>query len=254
LIDETLVDLFERDGVAVVPRVLSAMEVQALRTELESAIGEDALRYPDVFDKGMVHNCMVRGTRMAELLDNAIMNCYLKRVFSDTCIVYAYQSSSLVPGEGNYGSRAHVDSPRLIPGYATNIGVIFPLDDFTEENGATFYLKGSHNSLELPDDATFFSHASRACCSAGDMILFNARVVHAAGVNRTVRPRHALTLNFCRSYMRQRFDFPRLVPQAIIDRLGADGKRLVGMNVRMPTSLEEFYLPENERLYKPNQG
>jgi ectoine hydroxylase-related dioxygenase (phytanoyl-CoA dioxygenase family) len=249
-----LVDLFDRDGVAVVPRVLSAMEVHALRTELESAIGEDALRYPDVFDKGMVHNCMVRGARMAELLDNTIMNAYLKRVFSNTCIVYAYQSSSLAPGEGNYGSRAHVDSPRFIPGYATNIGIIFPLDDFTEENGATLYLKGSHDSAELPDDATFFSNACRACCSAGDMILFNARTVHAAGVNRTARPRHALTINFCRSYMRQRFDFPRLVPQAAIDRLGADGRRLIGMNVRMPTSLEEFYLPEDERLYKPNQG
>jgi hypothetical protein len=54
--------------------------------------------------------------------------------------------------------------------------------------------------------------------------------------------------------MRQRFDFPRLVPQPIIDSLGENGKRLIGMNVRMPTSLSEFYLPPEQRLYKPNQG
>ena len=54
--------------------------------------------------------------------------------------------------------------------------------------------------------------------------------------------------------MRQRFDFPRLVPNEIIASLGDDGRRLIGMNVRMPTSLEEFYLPPEQRLYKPDQG
>lgn len=254
MVNQKLVDLFEQDGIAVIPAVLAQSEVCVLREELESAIAEDAVRYPDVFDKGMVHNCMVRGRRMAGLLDDPVMNAYLNKVFSSTCIVYAYQSSSLLPGQKNYGSRVHVDSPRFISGYTTNIGVIFPLDDFTEENGATFYLKGSHRQADIPDEASFFSGASRACCCAGDMVLFNGRLVHAAGVNTTDHARHALTINICRSYMRQRFDFPRLVPQSIIDTLGPDGRRLIGMNVRMPTSLDEFYLPEAQRLYKPNQG
>jgi hypothetical protein len=45
-----------------------------------------------------------------------------------------------------------------------------------------------------------------------------------------------------------------LVSQPIIDSLGENSKRLIGMNVRMPTSLAEFYLPLERRLYKPNQG
>ena len=191
---------------------------------------------------------------MASLLDDPIMNAYLNAAFSPTCIAYAYQSSSLPPGQENYGSRVHVDSPRFIPGYATNMGVIFPLDDFTFDNGATFYLKGSHKVPALPDDATFFSTASRGCCAAGDMILFNGRLAHAAGVNKTIRARHSLTLNVCRSYMRQRFDFPRLIPPGLIESLGDDAKRLICMNVRVPTNLNEFYLPADQRLYKPNQG
>jgi len=134
------------------------------------------------------------------------------------------------------------------------MGVIFPLDDFNEENGATYYLKGSHKLPDLPDETSFFEKASRACCAAGDMILFNGRLAHAAGANSTSRARHSLTINICRSYMRQRFDFPRLVPRGLINNLGDDGRRLIGMNVRMPTTLEEFYLPEDQRLYKPNQG
>lgn len=254
VVDQVLIDILERDGLAIVPSVLKIEEVRILREELEVAIAEDAEHYPDVFDKGMVHNCMVRGRHMARLLDNPVMNAYLNKAFSNTCIVYAYQSSSLSPGQENYGSRIHVDSPRFIPGYATNMGVIFPLDNFTLENGATVYLKGSHRQPELPVDSTFFANGSRGCCSAGDMILFNGRLAHAAGVNTTTRARHSLTINVCRSYMRQRFDFPRLIPPAMINSLGEDGKRLIGMNVRMPTNLEEFYLPPDKRLYKPNQG
>ena len=225
-----------------------------LRAELEAAIAEDGIRYPGVFDKGMVHNCMARGEQMAHLLDHPRLNAYLDAALSDTCIVYAYQSSTLLPGQGNYGSRLHVDCPRFIPGYMTNLGVIFPLDDFTLDNGATYVLKGSHQVPELPDEAGFLARASRAVCSAGDMILFNGRLVHAAGTNTTDRARHSLTINVCRSYMRQRFDFPRLMPADAINRLGEKGRRLIGMNVRMPTSLDEFYLPAAERLYKPNQG
>jgi ectoine hydroxylase-related dioxygenase (phytanoyl-CoA dioxygenase family) len=254
VVDQHLLDILDNDGIVVIPSVLPLDQVAILRTELELAIAEDNNTQNDVFDKGMVHNCMVRGKNMASLLDNEVLIAYLDTAFSSTCIVYAYQSSSLMPGQGNYGSRVHVDSPRFIPGYATNMGVIFPLDDFTEENGATFFLKGSHKNAELPPDSVFIANASRALCSAGDMVLFNGRLVHAAGVNTTDRARHSLTINVCRSFMRQRFDFPRLMSVDDIDNLGSNGKRLIGMNVRVPTSLSEFYLPPEQRLYKPNQG
>lgn len=252
--EKAILETFERDGLAVVPQVVAPAEVAILRAELETAIAEDAANYPDVFDKGMVHNCMVRGRHMAALLDNPVLNEYLTAVLSDTCIVYAYQSSSLGPKQGNYGSRVHVDSPRFIPGYSTNMGVLLALDDFTEDNGATYYLKGSHLLESPPTEEEFYANATRALCQAGDMVIFHGRLFHAAGRNETDRTRHSLTINVCRSYMRQRFDFARLVPQDVIDSLGENGKRLIGMNVRMPTSLAEFYLPPEQRLYKPNQG
>lgn len=253
-VDPALLVRLDSEGFAVVPSVLATEEVAALRAELERAIAEDLTDRPDVFDRGMVHNCMLRGARMAALLDQPVMNAYLAQAMAPTCILYAYQSSSLPPSEGNYGSRMHVDSPRHIPGYTTNLGVIFALDDFTESNGATWYLPGSHRVEALPSEDQFRIHAVRGLCRAGDMILFQGRLAHAAGINRAHRARHALTLNVCRSFMRQRFDFARLVPRALIDGLGPDGRRLVGMNVRMPTSLDEFYLPPDQRLYLPGQG
>ncbi len=236
------------------PSVLNPTRISAAKAELIAAIEEDAVDYGDVFDKGMVHNCMARGATMAAVLDQPVMNAYVSAILGDSCILYAYQSSSLPPSASNYGHRIHVDSPRFIPGYVTNVGVIFPLDDFNDENGGTEYLPGSHRTPGPPTAEEFEQNMASISCRAGDMIVFNARLYHRSGANHTDRYRHALTLNFCRSYMRQRFDFPRLLDPGLIESLGEDGKRLVGMNVRVPTKLEEFYLPEEERLYKPNQG
>ena len=242
-------------GITIIPQVVEPTTVATLRGELMAAMEEDLRLRPNVFDAGMVHNCMVRGPAMAALLDHRLMNAYVQSILGETCILYAYQSSSLAPDRGtNYGRRIHRDSPRFIPGYPTNVGVIFALDDFTEENGATHYMPGSHKMEGLPTEDEFRHLERRALCRTGDMVIFHARLMHCSGTNHTNEHRHALTLNLCRSYMRQRFDFPRLVPPELISSLGPDGQRLIGMNVRVPTSLDEFYLPEEERLYKPNQG
>lgn len=242
------------EGLCVVPDVLDKHAVDVLRCELENARDEDARRRPNAFDAGMVHNCMFRGEAMRSLLDNAAMSDVVGKVLGDTFILYAYQSSSLDPGSGNYGSRVHVDSPRFIPEYATNVGVIFALDGFTEANGATRYMPRSHLSRVSPTTESFEAGSMSATCNAGDMIVFQGRLFHKAGVNRTDRARHALTLNFCRSYMRQRFDYPRMVTEDEAARYSENTRRVLGWHVRMPTSLDEFYVPEEQRLYRANQG
>jgi ectoine hydroxylase-related dioxygenase (phytanoyl-CoA dioxygenase family) len=244
---------FEQQGVVVIPAVFTQQLVQQLKSELEMAISQDLQQRPDVFDRGMVHNCMVRGEQMCTLLDHPQLNFYIKALFTPFCIIYAYQSSSLEPGNGNYGSRIHVDCPRWIENYMTNLGVIIPLTDFTLANGATYYLPGSHRCQTLPDEQEFYQQAERLVCNAGDLIIFNARLVHAAGQNQDDTTRHALTINLCRPFMRQRFDFPRLLTPEQIASLGEEGRRLIGMNVRMPSHLDEFYLPIDQRLYQPGQ-
>ncbi|WP_432467950.1 phytanoyl-CoA dioxygenase family protein [Agarivorans sp. Z349TD_8] len=245
---------FMKNGISIIPSVLSIDLISKLKCELLQATEKNLRSNSDRFDKGMVHNCMIHGENLLKLLDHPILYKYVSIFLDNSSIVYAYQSSTLFPKSKNYGSRIHVDCPRFIENYITNIGVIFPLDDFNIDNGATLYLPGSHLKKNIPDENTFYKNAKQVVCKKGDMIIFNARLVHAAGENITNQGRYALTINFCRSYMRQRFDFPRLVPEEMISQLGNIGKQFLGMNVRVPTSLKEFYLPEEIRLYKSGQG
>ncbi|HEX7719339.1 MAG TPA: hypothetical protein VF389_06005, partial [Woeseiaceae bacterium] len=81
----------------------------------------------------------------------------------------------------------------------------------------------------------------------------NSRCWHQSGVNTTDRWRHAVTLNICRPFMRQQFDFPRMLTEEQVADLDKDVKRFLGYHVRMPVSLEEFLAPPDERPYRPGQ-
>jgi ectoine hydroxylase-related dioxygenase (phytanoyl-CoA dioxygenase family) len=248
-------ELRER-GFTVVPGALTAPVAAELRRELERCIQEDLARWAGrpYADAWMVHNPMVRGAAFARVLEHPLMHAYLTELLTATCILYAYTTSSMPPGGSNYSHRVHNDCPRFIPGYVTNVGIILPLDDFTQGNGAPYFLAGSHLLENPPAEADFLARAERVTPKCGDMVVFNARTFHMGGQNRTERARHALTLNVCRSYMRQRFDYPRLVPADVVASLGEVGRRFLGFDVRMPTSLDEYYVPPEQRLYKANQG
>jgi ectoine hydroxylase-related dioxygenase (phytanoyl-CoA dioxygenase family) len=255
--ESTILMALQRQGFAIVPNVVSPAEAEAMRPLLQREIEADILRWrgkPGYIDEGMVHNLMVRAQPFMQLLDNDVIHEHLSAVLGDTCILYAYTSSSMLPGQTNYSARIHVDSPRLIPGYPTNVGFLVALDDFTAENGATYFLPGSFEQIEPPSEGDFFERATRALPRAGDGILFNARTWHYGGFNTTAVARHAVTMNVCRAYMRQRFDYPRLIAPDLVADASPRLRRFLGFDVRMPTSLDEYYVPADQRLYKGGQG
>lgn len=253
----SLVAEVEAKGYSIVRSVLLPSEVQALKERLHKVTLEQNTELSstaNMNDQWMTHNLMFKGDIFLELLNNSSFLNAVDSLLSDTSIIYAYQSSSMPSNGTNYSNRIHVDCPRFIKNYITNIGVIFPLDDFTAESGATFFLPESHKSDSVPDDELFYKEAERAICSAGDMIVFNARTFHSGGQNKTSNVRHAITINLCRSYMRQRFYYPKMCSSEFEENLNISQRRLLGFNVRMPESMEQFYLPEGKRLYLPNQG
>ena len=54
--------------------------------------------------------------------------------------------------------------------------------------------------------------------------------------------------------MKPRMDWVRLIPEDIASQLNSQARRLIGYDTRLPTTLDEFFLPEDQRLYKANQG
>ena len=243
-------------GFCVVSNALSGEICAQLRHLLQGVLDAyvPAASERSAQDRYLMHDLLCRSRHFAALLEDPRLHQLLAPTLGEHWILYAFTSSSLPPGETNYGHRLHVDSPRWIPGYVTNMGVMWALDDFSIENGATEMLAGSHASARGPALDFFERHKTVLLAPKGAMIVFNARVFHRSGVNRTQNWRHALTMNACRSFMKQRMDWVRFVPNEIAACLSAQGRRLLGYDTRLPTSLEELQLPEDQRLYKAGQG
>lgn len=244
-------------GYSVIPGFLEPGRCEALKALLQRALDGYALRPGSArseHDRYLLHDLLAREGEVARLLDDPRLQPLVAPLLGEHWILYAFTSSSVPPGGTNYGRRIHVDSPRHIPDYATNIGLIWALDAFTAQNGGTEVLPGSHASASAPSQEHFERHCVRVECAQGSLVVFQARLFHRAGVNATAHWRHALTMNACRSYMKQRMDWVRFVPAPIADALGPQGRRLLGYDTRLPTSMDEFFVPEGERLYKPNQG
>ena len=174
--DPSKVKEIQERGFAVVPNIIPREEVAPMRELLQKCIDEDLKKWEgkDYADRWMVHNLVVRGMPFAHLLENEKMHAYLSEMLGDTCILYAYTSSSMPAGGSNYSHRIHVDCPRLIPGYMTNGGMILALDDFTADNGATYFLPASHDRADPPSEEEFFAKAERALPKAGDGVFLNA--------------------------------------------------------------------------------
>lgn len=205
-------------------------------------------------DDYMVHNPMFLDSAFMNLLEHPSIVEVFDTFLSSTSIIYACTTSSMPAGSSNYSNRIHVDSPRIIPGYISKIGIILALDDFTVDNGATYLLPGSQNMETAPSSEYFFENAERLIINAGDFAVLDPRVWHCGGINSSTEDRHAFTISGCRSFMRQRFDYPRYMEEALTKTLSPTLRRMLGFNVQVPTSLEEYYLSGDNRLYKPNQG
>lgn len=248
---------YAREGVVLIENVLDAETTNSMREALARAIvaqDEQWSHSPYYLDRGMVHNPMVNEPIFLSIFSNDRINDFLEAALDEHCILYACTSSSMPPHETNYSGRIHVDCPRVINGYPTNIGFLIALDDFKLDNGATYYLPRSTEMKDMPDEDYFFEHSVRPLPKAGDAVMFNARCWHRGGNNSTADFRHAFTMNVCRSYMRQRFDYPRMLGEGLLETLDERALKRLGYRVRVPVSLEQYYVPPEKRLYFAGQG
>jgi ectoine hydroxylase-related dioxygenase (phytanoyl-CoA dioxygenase family) len=148
----------------------------------------------------------------------------------------------------------HRDFPRYLGGYTASINVMFAIDAFTEENGGTIVVPATHQREDRPDDELMNRYGVPVECPAGSMLVFDSTLWHAAGRNRSGHDRLAINHQFTRSFIKQQIDYVRLLGNAVIETLPPRTQQLLGWYTRVVTSLDEYYRPSEERLYRSGQG
>lgn len=242
---------FSTNGYFVLEGVFKDSFVKKCRSDLEKAIKKETefLKDANTTNYAMVVMCPLYGASFLKVFDNPDFTKGFEMIMGTGSIIYSYTSSSMPPNATNYSYRVHVDCPRIIPNFITNMGAIIALDDFKKENGATWVLRGSHTRPDQPTEHEFFKHAKQIECKAGDVIYLNSRLWHSGGLNKTAKWRHSTTVGVCRPWMKQRLDFPRMLSKHE-SSLSDVAKQKFGFWTQVPASYDEYFAPPEKRKYR----
>jgi len=204
---------------------------------------------------GTCHHLLGEGTALDELLEHLPLDGFPGWFFGSPYILNSFGGfTNIAENADGYIGNIHRDVRTFAPEFRMMMNLLVMLDDFTIENGATRLLSGSHRMAEKPDEAEFSAHAVPATGQAGDVIVFDSRIWHRAGTNKSGMARRALTLTFTPPYFKQQLDYPRFLGEDYAAGVSAKVRQILGYDARQPATIDEFYQPPEKRAYKSDQG
>ncbi|HUO05797.1 MAG TPA: phytanoyl-CoA dioxygenase family protein [Candidatus Binataceae bacterium] len=146
-------------------------------------------------------------------------------------LVSTLSSVAIFPGE--LAQPIHADDqliPLKKPHQAIICNTMWALTDFTEENGATRIIPGSHKSERNPE---FMKHypSIPALMKKGSVLVWHGSLWHGGGANVSDQVRIGIAMNYCAGYIRQQENQQLGIPREIIRGFSPRLKELVGYGV-----------------------
>lgn len=227
-----LVEEVLSQGYAIIPNVFTLAEVTEAIAEIKRLSTKDGIPPTgrDAFE-GHNTNRIFALPNKTRVLDKFYINplvLALNDYFLDPdYLLYVIHSITINPGEVQQVVH-HDDAPTRLPRPRAPLSaaIMVPLDDFTPHNGATRVLPTSH--LWGPEQKADRRKTIPAVCPAGSVIYYLGTTFHSGGPNRSDKPRHAVTIQYCQPYLRPLEDLmlavdPRKlagIPEKIVDMMG----------------------------------
>jgi ectoine hydroxylase-related dioxygenase (phytanoyl-CoA dioxygenase family) len=232
-VDE-VVDALDRDGYAIVEGVLTPAEVQAKRDDLISVLQSTPTGRNDFegFKTQRIYNLYAKTRAFDGPATHPLVLGVLDRVLGH------YQLSAPVGisiGPGETAQVLHTDDgvyPLPRPHNEVVMNTMWPLDPFTEANGATRVAPGTHKWVDQRPDAT--TPVVAAEMPAGSVMFFRGSVFHGGGANTTDRPRLGVILEYCSSWVRPQENHVIGVRRDIVRTLDPRLQELLGYNIHPP--------------------
>ena len=139
-------------------------------------------------------------------------------------------------GPGEQAQILHRDDavyplPQPCPPVVVN--TMWPLDEFTSDNGATRFVSGSHRwapgRQPAPDD-----EVETATLAPGSVMFYLGSLWHGGGANRTDRPRLGVILEYAAAWLRPQENHCLAVPRSVVRQLPERLQELLGYNIYPP--------------------
>ncbi len=262
-------DVVERDtaairerGFVVIPEILTPDLLVAIRRALEPDLRAELLGRNDFegYKTERVYSLVGRAKVFEDLVEHprilAICDAFLEQNY----LLTASQAINIHPGETPQAFHTDDSFYRIArPRRAVSVSTIFAIDPFTDENGATQIVPGSH---DWPDDQfgrllyeidfttapagnrtptpagplppSLRGKVEDVTMPAGSVIVFLGTLVHRGGANRSAGARLALSNQYCEPWARQQENFLLSVPRERARAMSPRVQQLLGYSIHPP--------------------
>jgi ectoine hydroxylase-related dioxygenase (phytanoyl-CoA dioxygenase family) len=178
-----------------------------------------------------IYNLLVHGTAFERIPVHPNVLPIVEGVLDAGCLISSLSSIAICPGETP--QPIHADDqliPIPKPHPPTVCNTMWALTDFTEANGATRVIPGSHLADASPRFGTHYDSVA-AEMARGSVLIWHGSLWHGGGANTTDQRRVGIAMNYCAGYIRQQenqqLGIPREVAAGFEERL----QRLCGYSV-----------------------
>jgi len=225
----------ERDGYCVLENVVDADLLDAIQEGVARAARDRDTRPADNDFEGRatnrVYNLLAYGAPFDAIPAHDAVLPVVESVLDPGCLISSLSSIEIGPGESSQPIHADdqvIALPRPHPAVVCN--TMWAISDFSEENGATRIVPGSHKADHAPEYGAEFDSVP-AEMSRGSVLVWNGSLWHGGGANRTDAARLGIAMNYCAGFIRQQENQQLGIPREVDRTFSPRVQRLIGYGV-----------------------
>ena len=221
------------DGVAVIDRLVEPALIDRFHDEVAGYIEKTAFG-PDDFAGHRTKRTgglITRSKTCREFIMNPLVLGAVGQVLSKATTFQLHLTQVISIGPGEPAQLVHRDQwafdffpfPK---GHEVSCNTLWAMTDFTEENGATRVIPGSHlfdDKLQLKTEDTIPAEMEK-----GSVLLYSGSLYHGAGANRSSATRMGINLTYSASWLRQEENQYLAVPLETARTLPVELLRVMG--------------------------
>ena len=214
---------------AIAPDLLEALDAALARLERELA-AQPAQNQFEGHRTVRIYNLLAHGAPFTEVPVHPAVLPIIEGVLDPGCLISSLSSIAINPGET--AQPIHADD-QVIPLEKPHAPIVcnsmWALTDFTEANGATRLVPGSHKKPNPKYGGAYETIAAEM--PKGSVLIWDGALWHGGGANHTDARRTGLAMNYCAGFIRQQENQQLGVPPQTARGFSPRLQELIGYGV-----------------------